>query len=281
MDGTLRVTPELIAQYLDARQADGLSATSLAGYRRKLQQLYDLLPEGKELGPGTLSTLADQLEKDGYSPRTLNVFLSAADGLLAFCGRFDLQARARRETAESIQPELTRAEYLRLLSTAKLLGRKKAYFLIKCFATLGINTNELPLVTVEAARKGYFRAGKEMVRIPASFAWELLGYAREEWISRGPIFVSRNGKPPCRSNLNAIIASVQQDARVAPEKCNPSCLRKLCQATQAMLQARVQVLLDQEYERILAQENITAGWEEAPADAPFSFAAAPASAAMK
>lgn len=261
MELELTLTQELIDEYLRARTADDLTALTAANYRHKLQQLYELLPEDKTIRPGTLLEVAERLEAEGYSTRTVNVFLSAADGLLAHCGMYALQSRTRRKTAESVQPELTRAEYLRLLAAAKLLDKPKAYFLIKTFATLGVNTTELSLVTVEAVRDGFLRLGEGLVRIPDSFRKELLRYAKDEGLDAGPIFVTRSGKPVQRTYYNTIIAAVQKDARVAPEKCNPSCLRRLYQTTQAEMRARLQLLMEQEYERMLQQENYSTGWD--------------------
>lgn len=46
------------------------------------------------------------------------------------------------------QPELSRAEYLHLLRTAKALDKEKAYLLVKLFV------QELPEMTAEAVREG-------------------------------------------------------------------------------------------------------------------------------
>ena len=261
MPSELKLDQKMISDYLDARTAAGLPAGTATNYRRKLMLLYELLPEDKTIRPGTLIEVAERLEAESYSGSMVNVFLAAADGLLAYCGKYELQARSRRKTAESVQPELTRAEYLRLLAAAKLLDKPKTYFLIKTFATLGVNTTELSLVTVEAVRDGYLRLGEGLVRIPDSFRKELLRYAKDEGLDAGPIFVTRSGKPVQRTYYNTIIAAVQKDARVAPEKCNPSCLRRLYQTTQAEMQARLQLLMEQEYERMLQQENYSTGWD--------------------
>ena len=260
MEGGLTITQALIAEYLQARQSEGLAEQTIANYRRKLRLLYELLPPDKTIRAGTLTETADRMETKGYSTQTVNIFLAVVDGLLAWCGRYDLQAHFRHKTEKAAQPELTREEYLRLLSAAKTLNKPKAYYFIKTIAILGVNTQKLRLVTVEAAQNGFFRCGDGLVRIPASFAGELLRFAKSQGIHAGPLFLSRAGSPVTRSTVNAIIASVQQDAQVAPEKCNPSSLRKLCLSTQETLQARMQRMHDQEYDRLLAQEDAVTGW---------------------
>ena len=58
------------------------------------------------------------------------------------------------------------------------------------------------------------------------------------------------------------IRALSQTARVAEEKCNPRCLRKLYQATQAEIDRSVRLLAEQAYERMLDTEQLAAGWTE-------------------
>ena len=55
------------------------------------------------------------------------------NGYLGYIGARDLQVADRLEIAEEPQMELTRSEYLRLLSPARLLRRDQAYLLVKVF----------------------------------------------------------------------------------------------------------------------------------------------------
>ena len=72
------------------------------------------------------ATLREREEK-GSSVRILMAapnssaeqLISAVNGLLEFLDRRDLQLIGQLDTGEEIQPELTRAEYLRLLKAAK------------------------------------------------------------------------------------------------------------------------------------------------------------------
>jgi len=262
MEYELQVTREKLEQYLEARQQNGLSAISVPSYRRKLEQLYTLLPEDKTIRFGTIEALGDQMVQEGYSASTANMVLAVADGLVTYFDYPGLQSSGRREIAEVIQPELTRSEYLRLLAAAKKRESAKIYYLVKCFALLGVNVEELANVTVEAAEVGYYRSGKETSRIPDSLARELREYAKREGIVRGPILQGRDGGPIQRPSANKMLGYLAQEARVAPEKCNPRCLRKLYQNTQAELQSRLQFLMDQEYERMLTSENYLVGWDE-------------------
>ena len=77
----------------------------------------------------------------------------------------------------------------------------------------------------------------------------------------GPVFVTRSGKPLRRTQVTGEIQSLAGTARVAPEKCNPRCLRKLYLTTQTEIERSVQLLAEQAYERMLDTEQLAAGWE--------------------
>ena len=80
-------------------------------------------------------------------------------------------------------------------------------------------------------------------------------------MTAGPVFVTRSGKPLRRTQVTGEIQSLAGTARVAPEKCNPRCLRKLYLTTQAEIERSVQLLAEQAYERMLDTEQLAAGWE--------------------
>ena len=51
-----------------------------------------------------------------------------------------------------VQPELTRAEYLRLLKAAKLKKSERTYFIIKTICCGGVHVQEIPELTLEAVQ---------------------------------------------------------------------------------------------------------------------------------
>ena len=71
-----------------------------------------------------LLRLVDSFRDQGWSNQAINVLLSAADNFVTWCEHPELQANVRLEREQTIQPEMSRAEYLRLLSAAKLMGTR-------------------------------------------------------------------------------------------------------------------------------------------------------------
>ena len=198
----------------------------------------------------------------------MNTHLSAANGLMEYMGRRDLQLVGQLEADKGLQPELSRVEYLRLLQAARILEKERTYLLVKIFALAGIRVGELPQVTVEAgagrAPAGPYRRGAAVPSpLPACLArgncWTT---PRRQGLTAGPVFCTRNGKGMSRTQVTEEIQTLCHDARVEEEKGTPRCLRKLYLATQAEVERGVRLLAEQSYERMLDTEQLAAGWAE-------------------
>ena len=195
----LTVTWEEVCRYLDSLAARGRRRETIQVYRPKLEAFYHFLPEDKRVAADTLELWRAALLREGYSPGTANTHVSAANGLLAYLGRRDLQLIGQLDTEGEIQPELSRTEYLRLLATARNLGRERTYLMVKVFALTGIRVSELNRVTVRAVEEGRVLTAcdgrAQYVLIPACLRKELTVYLRRVGITAGPVFVTRSGRP--------------------------------------------------------------------------------------
>ena len=262
----LTVTWEEVCRYLDSLAARGRRRETIQVYRPKLEAFYHFLPEDKRVAADTLELWRAALLREGYSPGTANTHVSAANGLLAYLGRRDLQLIGQLDTEEEIQPELSRTEYLRLLATARNLGRERTYLMVKVFALTGIRVSELNRVTVRAVEEGRVLTAcdgrAQYVLIPACLQKELAVYLRRVGITAGPVFVTRSGRPMRRTQVSAEIRTMCGDARVDGDKSNPRCLRRLYQVTQERIRDSVQILAEQAHERMLEEEQLTVVWEQ-------------------
>jgi len=262
----LTVTWEEVCRYLDSLAARGRRRETIQVYRPKLEAFYHFLPEDKRVAADTLELWRAALLREGYSPGTANTHVSAANGMLAYLGRRDLQLIGQLDTEEEIQPELSRTEYLRLLATARNLGRERTYLMVKVFALTGIRVSELNRVTVRAVEEGRVLTAcdgrAQYVLIPACLQKELAVYLRRVGITAGPVFVTRSGRPMRRTQVSGEIRTLCRDARVDGDKSNPRCLRRLYQVTQERIRDSVQILAEQAHERMLEEEQLTVGWEQ-------------------
>ena len=259
-------TQEHVRQYLHSLEAKGRAPGTLQTYRRCLTRLLCSLPEDGSVGPDTLPAWQGQLLAQGYHPSTVNTCLSVANNFLSFLGRRDLQLPQALETGrDGPAPALTRGEYLRLLQAARSLGKERVYLLVKLFAVTGCPIQEISKLTVQALDRGEVLiapggAGR-LLRIPPSFLAELTAFARRGGITAGPLFRTRSGTPLSRTNISDAIRALARDARVPPEICNPRCLRRLFLETQESIARDLRHLARQVYDRLLEEEQLTAGWE--------------------
>ena len=259
------LTQESIEQFLDACQSRGRVEGTLQWYRRGLNRLYQALPEDKFIRQGALERWREELVEMEYTPGTVNMFLSIANSYLDFVGHRECQLASQLKPKSSLQPELTREEYVQLLRTAKALDKERLYLLVKLFASTGLSVQELPNVTVEAVQKGeivhFPHKVEQRVRIPECLRKELSGYIRRNGYTSGPIFQNKDGGPLNRTYVSIAIRRLCVEARIPEEKGNPRCLKRLYQNTRSDIENNVAQLVEQALDRVLEQEQSAIGWE--------------------
>lgn len=261
-DNGILLSPELIEEYMDALMEKGCIPETLKAYQMKLGQLYQYLPEDKLIRADTLTRWQTALLEAGYAPSTVNICTAAANGLVVYCGHREFQVEKPLKCDYGVQPELTRNEYLRLLSTARILNKQQTYLLVKLFATTGLSLNDLPRLAVEAVACGTIAFPDSLLHIPECLRLELLDYIQREGISSGSVFVARSGAKLRRTHVTKLIQSLCRDARVSEEKATPRCLKKLYQATQTGIRGNLSLLVEQAHDRLLETEQLVVGWKQ-------------------
>ncbi len=261
------LTQESIDSYLEHLRSAGRVQGTIDSYRRKIGRLYQALPEdGKAIRRDTLLWWREKLAEEGCSPTGINQFIIVVNGYLEYMGARELQMVDRLKSPGELQPELTRNEYLRLLSAARSLGREQAYLLVKVFGNSDLLVQELKNLTVEAARAGMLSIRcnycKKIIRFPRSICRELLDYAGRAGIRSGPIFLTRNGKTIDRTYAAQSIKRLCPTAQVPVEKGNPRCLRKMYETTREGIERDLALLVEQAQDRLLEEEQLTVGWDK-------------------
>ena len=266
LDIGVRLTRDGIERFMTVCQNEGRVEGTLKWYRRGLNRLYDDLPEDKTIRHGTLERWREKLVKEGYAPSTINSYLSVNNAYLDFVGHREYQLANQLKQETELQPELTRTEYLRLLQTARALGRERVYLLVKLFRTTGLTVQELEKVTVEAVKEGKLTVtpsrSKQVLRIPDGLQSELLDYAKRNGYLSGPIFLTKEGTPMSRTYVSTIIRQLCTAAKVPEGKGNPRCLKRLYQSTRAGIEDNIALLVEQAHNRLLEQEQLEIGWRD-------------------
>ena len=252
--------------YLQDVASRGCKQGTLENYRRSLLNFFDWLPEGKQVSREKVYEYQEYLIGK-YISRTVNMKMTAINGILGFLDLREYQSTVKASVDDTaIQPELSRNEYLRMLSAAKAIGDERLYLIIKLFGTTGIAVQEFDKVTVEAVRSGtivtFPNRNRLALRIPACVQSELLEYAKEKGVKSGPIFLTREGRPLGRTILSNMVPHIARYAKVEENKCTPRCLQKLYAETWDTIKSNVNVMLQMTYDKLLEQEQVIYGWQD-------------------
>lgn len=168
------------------------------------------------------------------APSTVNGKLTALDRFLQFLGAEECCVRhlkIQRKLFREAGRDLSREEYLRLLSAARGQGKERLSLLMESICATGIRVSEVCYLTVEAvpcgraevALKGKIRT----ILIPSKLCRRLLKYAKKMKIASGEIFLTRSGRGMSRKQIWAEMKKVCAKAGVEPEKVFPHNLRHL------------------------------------------------------
>jgi len=228
----LVVTKAAVTTYLQFLKIQEKSKGTLEKYQRELLDLAKYLA-GKKVTREDLVVWKEELEKR-YSPAGVNGRLVAANGFFSFFGRYDLRLKLlkiQKEIFMREEKELTRAEYGRLVRTAKRKGKERLSLLIQTICATGIRVSELEFITVEAVKRGRAEVNckgkRRVIFLPARLQKKLKAYAAKKGISEGVIFAAKSGRPLHRGNIWAEMKKLCKDAEVSPEKVFPHNLRHL------------------------------------------------------
>lgn len=186
------------------------------------------LPITKELTVAYKMHLVEQ----GYAAASVNSMLAAMNHFLLFQGWEDCKVksiRTQRKVYCSEDKELTKEEYLRLLSVSK--SKKQLNLILQTICSTGIRISEIQYFTVETVSRGEVNVScKNKTRtifVPGKLRKLLLDFAKKRNIRSGPIFITRTGKAVDRSNIWKQMKDLCGQAQVTPGKVFPHNLRKL------------------------------------------------------
>ena len=189
---------------------------------------------GTEITKEMVIAYKSKLLAEHYAVRSVNSILASLNSLFTFLGWSDCKVKSMKLQRQIYCPEekeLTKAEYLRLVNTAKRKGKERLNLILQTICGTGIRVSELEYITVEAAKSGKavvaLKGKTRSVFLVKELQKKLLRYATEQNISSGTIFITRNGKPLSRTNIWREMKGLCQEAGVNPQKVFPHNLRHL------------------------------------------------------
>lgn len=207
------------------------SAATQEKYLRDVRSFF-VYAGGSEITKELVVAWKKKLIESGYAVRSVNSMLASINSLLDFLCLSNCKVkniRIQRQTYCSGEKELTKSEYLRLLSASK--KNEQLNLVIQTICGTGIRVSELQYFTVEAVRRGEIvidcKGKTRAIIVPGKLKNILLNYAKRRGITAGAVFVTRTGKPLNRSNIWAAMKKLCESAGVKPSKVFPHNLRKL------------------------------------------------------
>lgn len=175
-----------------------------------------------------------KLLDEKYAVSSINSILASLNSLFVFLGWHECKVKSiklQRQIYCPEEKELTKAEYMQLVNTAKQKGNARLNLIIQTICGTGIRVSELQFITVEATRNGEatvsLKGKTRSVFIVKELQKKLLRYAAEQGIKTGCIFVTRTGKTISRTNIWREMKNLCVYAGVNPSKVFPHNLRHL------------------------------------------------------
>ncbi len=186
-----------------------------------------------------------------YAPASVNAALSSLNSFFNFMEWYDLRVKSlkiQKQIFASVDRELTKAEYDRLLQAAKQKKNERLYLLMQTICSTGIRVSELRHITVEAVGRGVAeincKGKRRQVFLPKQLCRILGQYIKEQKRKSGAVFVTKNGNPLDRSNIWSDMKRLCREANVSEKKVFPHNLRHLFARTYYSIQKDIVRLAD-------------------------------------
>lgn len=169
-----------------------------------------------------------------YAVSSVNSMLAALNQFLDFLGYGFLRVKRikfQKNLFFKEGKELTKEEVRRLIQTARAEGKEQLALCMETIACTGVRVSELIYFTVENIRKRRIEIhnkGKyRRILLSSRICRKLLQYCRKKKITKGPVFVTRTGRPKDRSNLWKEMKALKDRAGIRGEKIFPHNFRHL------------------------------------------------------
>ena len=228
-----RITEEKVAQFAQMLLKEERSPGTIENYLRHIRAFAQWL-NGQEVTLEAVTTWKGNLLDKEYSPGSINAMLLALNRFFKFMGWNDCKVkslRIQRQMFRETTKELTRKEYVQLLSTAQAQGKNRLVLLMEAICCTGIRVSEVQYLTVESVREGKavisLKGKIRTILIPSKLRKKLLQFAQKQKTISGAIFRTRNGTPISRKQIWAEMKALCKKAGVAASKVFPHNLRHL------------------------------------------------------
>ncbi len=238
----------LIDKFGEYLMSEEKSEATVEKYLRDVRALA-VWTEGREIKKTLIIEYKNKLTEI-YAPASVNSMLSSLNRFFTYAGREDLKVRTikiQRRIFANRERELTKKEYERLLYEAKKTS-ERLFCLMQTICSTGIRVSELRFITAEAVRSGEAdiccKGKRRKVWLPKKLRQVLGEYIKIRGIKKGPVFITKNGKPLDRSNIWKAMKELSKKAGIEAKKVFPHNLRHLFARTYYSAQKDIVRLAD-------------------------------------
>ena len=228
-----RISKHYIKEYEAYLVREEKSENTIQKYIRDVRA-FVIYANGSNITKDILIEYKSSLLSKSYAPRSINSMLASLNSIFVFLGWNDLKVKYIKFQRQIYCPEdkeLTRAEYTRLVKTAKQKGNERLNLILQTICGTGIRVSELQYITVEAVKRGEavvaLKGKTRLVFIVRELQKKLLRYCLRRKIRSGSIFITGSGKAMSRTNIWREMKALCQQAKVNPKKVFPHNLRHL------------------------------------------------------
>ena len=227
------LTSEAIQNFKKYLKEEEKSKNTIEKYMRDVWEFTTYM-NGEEITKESVIAYKDKLISKNYAVRSINSMLTSLNSLFSFLNWMDCRVKSiklQRQIYCPEEKELTKAEYMRLVNTAKQKGNERLNLILQTICGTGIRVSELQYITVEAVKNGEavvsLKGKTRTVFLVKELKKKLLRYTAEQNISSGSVFITRTGKPISRTNIWREMKGLCEQADVNPQKVFPHNLRHL------------------------------------------------------
>ena len=227
------LTEKIITDFSAYLKSEEKSQNTVEKYLRDVRAFAADL-NGSEVTKEAVIAYKTELLSESYAVRSVNSMIASLNSLFSFLGWTDCRVKSiklQRQIYCPEEKELTKAEYMRLVNTAKQKGNERLNLILQTICGTGIRVSELQFITVETVKCGEavvsLKGKTRTVFIVKDLQKKLLRYAAEQGIQSGSVFVTRTGKPISRTNIWREMKDLCEQANVNPNKVFPHNLRHL------------------------------------------------------
>lgn len=218
-------------------------------YMRDIKKFREFAGE-REIEKSVILKYKEEIGKS-YAVSSANSMIASVNSFMRFAGWEELcvkQFRMQKQMFCRANRELSREEYIRLITAAKSKGNERLNLILQTICATGIRVSELRFVTVEAVKKGeaavQMKSKTRVIFFVRKLRAMILEYAARKKIESGCIFVTKSGKVINRTEVWRDMKGLCRQAGVAEEKVYPHNLRHLFARTFYKIEKDIAKLAD-------------------------------------